>query len=308
MSPARNATATKANLLHCNINFQRIFTVFKASLRLCLTLFYLSLAGNAIAADVLASIKPLQLIARAITPDVEVLIPDGTDMHDFSLKPSSRYKLAQSKLLLWLGPVHEPYLTKIASQQDQQRQLDLSSLLTGLKPDDPHLWLSPQQAGAIAQHLTERLSQLHPEQANLYQRRLAQFQNQLTTLDTWVKAELAGLQPDYLVFHDAYYYFEQAYGFKPKAVVSNQHGQNPGAKSWIAILQQVEQGEIRCALITPDTPAAFIGRINTNDKVKIIKLDPLAADVKLESGGYLELIRTTTRAFKACAEFSNNSS
>src|SRR5690606_5339986 len=66
--------------------------------------------------QVLASIKPLQLIAAAITDGVSspaLLITANQSPHDVTLRPSDVRKVAESDLLLWVGPQMETYLAGI---------------------------------------------------------------------------------------------------------------------------------------------------------------------------------------------------
>ncbi len=88
--------------------------------RLC---FFLLIAPtlsslNATASDapeVLVTIKPLQLIAQAITKDVsnaEVLLPPGASPHNHSMKPSDARKISSADVIFWIGPDMESFLTK----------------------------------------------------------------------------------------------------------------------------------------------------------------------------------------------------
>lgn len=84
-----------------------------------ITALTLLLASQLVFADpprVLASIKPLQLIAQAITADVtevDVLLPPGASPHSHSLKPSDARKLHSADVIFWVGPSMEAFLPKI---------------------------------------------------------------------------------------------------------------------------------------------------------------------------------------------------
>lgn len=77
----------------------------------------LLLVSTHIQADnVIASIKPLTLIASELLADVaevDTLLPDGASPHDFALRPSDRIRLNNADLLIWVGPEIEPYLEKV---------------------------------------------------------------------------------------------------------------------------------------------------------------------------------------------------
>ena len=89
----------------------------KALLTLCLLL---SLSTQARAVEVLASIKPLQLIASAITqggPAPQLLLPPGSSPHDYALRPSDVRKVKQADLVLWVGPELEVFLTRLLENE-----------------------------------------------------------------------------------------------------------------------------------------------------------------------------------------------
>lgn len=80
-----------------------------------LSLFFSQFSLAAEDVKVLASIKPLQLIAHDIVGDagkVELLLKPGTSPHHYSMKPSDRRKLASAGLIVWVGPEMEQFLAK----------------------------------------------------------------------------------------------------------------------------------------------------------------------------------------------------
>ncbi|ART83037.1 zinc ABC transporter substrate-binding protein [Oceanisphaera profunda] len=88
----------------------------------------LLLSSQARAVEVLTSIKPLQLIASAITqggPEPQLLLPPGSSPHDYALRPSDVRKVKKADLVLWVGPELEVFLTRLL--EDQANSLALLS-------------------------------------------------------------------------------------------------------------------------------------------------------------------------------------
>ncbi len=86
---------------------------------LLLTLSLLQ-SGQARAMEVLTTIKPLQLIASAITeggPAPELLLPPGSSPHDYALRPSDVRRVNQADLVVWIGPELEGFLTPLLASQ-----------------------------------------------------------------------------------------------------------------------------------------------------------------------------------------------
>lgn len=95
------------------------------------------MAGSAQAdVQVLTTIKPLQLIATAITDGVsqpDVLLAPGTSPHDYAMKPSDRRKLESAGLVVWVGPELEAFLSKPLAGVDARHVLNLADAL-GIAP------------------------------------------------------------------------------------------------------------------------------------------------------------------------------
>ncbi|WP_104005353.1 zinc ABC transporter substrate-binding protein [Marinobacterium lutimaris] len=68
---------------------------------------------------VVASIKPLGMIAAALTEGVtetRVLLPDGASPHHYAMKPSDMRSLDDARLVVWVGPELERFLEKPLNQ------------------------------------------------------------------------------------------------------------------------------------------------------------------------------------------------
>ncbi len=86
------------------------------------------------AAEVVTSIKPLQLITAALTEGVtepELLLPPEGTPHHYALKPSDMRKLADAEVVIWVGPGLEQFLQKPLSRTDAQ-------IVTLLPDSAPH--------------------------------------------------------------------------------------------------------------------------------------------------------------------------
>jgi len=96
---------------------------------------------------------------------------------------------------------------------------------------DTHLWLLPANARVIAMRMATDLSTADPANAARYQANVQAFSQRLTALDQRLKARLTGVQGQaYFVFHEAFDYFEAAYGLKHAGVFSVASEVQPGAR------------------------------------------------------------------------------
>lgn len=270
------------------------------------------------AINVLASIKPLQLIAQAVTTgvaDTRVLLPAGSTPHDYALKPSDLMRVYKTDLLLWLGAPFEPYLAKPvkmrsvtdlavlnfddAMVQEQHAGHDHGG--HGHLYGDPHVWFGPDEALAIAQSLVDILVQRDAANATQYQANLEMFRNRLMLLDKELRVRFSGASnKGYLVYHDAYSYFENHYGLAHVAEVTDQPESKPGAKSLLQLRKLILNEDAACLFIEPQSDPGIVSLLRENSKLKIYQLDPLATDFDVTAEGYLAFLRHTADRFGEC--------
>src|SRR5690606_1181439 len=161
-----------------------------------------SLAANA-EVKVLASIKPLALIAEAVVQDkaqVDTLLPLQASPHDYALRASDMQRLHGADLVLWIGPELESFLQRplnnIAAtkrmtiypltglfwpQEEQERHHEVAH--THTHTHDPHLWLDPRNAVVIARALAARLGEIDTRSAARYHANAEAFAAEQESLD-----------------------------------------------------------------------------------------------------------------------------
>src|SRR5690554_3655229 len=87
----------------------------------------LSFPLHAATPHVLATIKPLQMIAAAVLEDIAepgVLLPPAASPHNYALRPSDRRQLAEADRVYWVGPELERFLQRLLEDQSTARRLD----------------------------------------------------------------------------------------------------------------------------------------------------------------------------------------
>ena len=88
-------------------------------------MFLLSFSVSSFAASsgaIVVTIKPLYSLVAQLTDGIEepvLLMKTIQSPHHYNMRPSERRLLSDAKMIIWLGPNLESYLTKIIRQQDQ---------------------------------------------------------------------------------------------------------------------------------------------------------------------------------------------
>jgi zinc transport system substrate-binding protein len=302
----------------------RIFSIFVAFIASFL------LMGSAQAeVKVLTSIKPLQLIAAAVQDGVaipEVLLPPGASPHNYALRPSDVRKVQSVDLLYWIGPDMEGFLPRVLNG----RTLPSVSVqeLPGMKlrhfaednhshaeeadehdhdhrPGslDAHLWLSPINARVIATKMTADLSAADPANAARYQSNLKAFDERLDALDVRLKQRLAGIEgKPYFVFHEAFDYFEDAYGLKHAGVFSVAAEVQPGAQHVAAMRTRLQEVGKTCVFSEPPLRPRLAETLVAGLPVKLAELDALGGYTPATAQGYEQVLEKLGNDLAGCLE------
>lgn len=302
----------------------RLFSIFVAFIATFL------LIGPAQAeVKVLTSIKPLQLIAAAVQDGVaipEVLLPPGASPHNYALRPSDVRKVQSVDLLYWIGPSMEGFLPRVLNG----RTLPSVAVqqLPGLKlrhfaednhshaeeadehdhdhrPGslDAHLWLSPLNARVIATKMATDLSAVDPANAARYQSNLKTFDERLDALDLRLKKRLAGIEgKPYFVFHEAFDYFEDAYGLKHAGVFSVAAEVQPGAQHVAAMRTRLQEVGKTCVFSEPPLRPRLAETLVAGLPVKLAELDALGGYTPATAQGYEQVLEKLGNDLAGCLE------
>lgn len=265
--------------------------------------------------QLLASIRPLQLIAIAVTGEpaqVDLLIDPLQSHHDYQLRPSDRLRLQQADLVLWIGPTLEGFLRQPLAVVEPERVLmfgedvheahDSHDHHHGDLETDGHLWLDPERAIAMAQQLAERLSTLAPMQSERWQRNSERFAERVRQVDVELKQQLSVLaqRRGYLVLHDAYGHFERHYGLQRAATWAATPEQQPGARHLQALQRQIDNDAIGCVLTEPQFEPRALQTMFADSRVQRRQLDLMAAAAPLTEDGYAVFFKQFGTTFFDC--------
>ncbi|WP_227986275.1 MULTISPECIES: zinc ABC transporter substrate-binding protein ZnuA [unclassified Salinivibrio] len=280
----------------------------------------LLLALPAQATSVMTSIKPLQLIAAGlVTQDdtVDVLLPPGASPHSYALKPSDIRGLNQADVTIWVGPELELFLSKLLA--DKPSVLTLTQVENmplrhfdgghhhhhghdhGEHNIDPHLWLGPKTTRVAAQAITEALIEAAPGKAEQYQANLTRFNDKLDQTVADIQQDLATrIQSGYFVFHDAYGYFEDAFGLAKTGHFTVDPSQKPGAKTLVTIRRGLLNHDATCIFTEPQFNPALIDAVTRHNDVNVLALDPLATSIPVAPDSYQVFLKDLGNRFTRC--------
>ena len=164
---------------------------------------------------------------------------------------------------------------------------------------DPHVWLDPMNAKVIIKEITKQLVQLDSKNSATYK---ANSKKALADIDMLTKAIKKDLNKDlrFVVFHDAYQYFENRFNIKVLGALTVNTDVMPGAEQLSEIREVIEHEKVNCIFSEPQFNPSIIKSIAKDTKVKTGILDPLGAKLDKGKNLYFDLLNDMASSFKGC--------
>lgn len=278
---------------------------------------------NAFAANVVATIKPLHSLVQAVmgdTGEAVLLINNNATPHGFKPRPSQQRSLQNADIVFYIDDSLETFMPRIRqSLPDTVQTLalmeqpglallalrDASHWQTDGNHDhgryDPHVWLNPANATAMAIVIATRLAQLDPVQEGVYRENLDSLLQRITRLDEELAVTLASIaDKPFVVLHDAFQYFEHQFRLNAMGSVSMNPSQPVSVKQYRDILRMIRDEQILCIFREPQQPGKLIDAIAFDSGIRTGLLDPLGAGFPPGARLYFELMRELAASLKEC--------
>ena len=166
---------------------------------------------------------------------------------------------------------------------------------------DMHVWLDPENAKIIINAIEEALIEADPHNARIYQGNAANVKRDLDKLITEVDAEMSPVKgTSYVVFHDAYQYFEDRFGMKPVGSITVSPETLPGAKRVKELREKIKSLNASCVFSEPQFEPKLIATVIEGTSAGKGVLDPLGVSIKAGPEMYFTLIRNMSKSLKNC--------
>ncbi|MBP2570274.1 zinc ABC transporter substrate-binding protein ZnuA [Agrobacterium tumefaciens] len=166
---------------------------------------------------------------------------------------------------------------------------------------DTHLWLDPANAKAMAQTIETALIAADAGNAATYQVNTKKLIDDLDALDAELKETVKPVKDKpFIVFHDAYQYFEHRYGVKTAGSITVSPETLPGADRVKQMQEKVRQLGATCVFAEPQFEPKLISVITEGTAAKSATLDPEAATLEPGPDLYFKLMRGIAGSLKDC--------
>lgn len=160
--------------------------------------------------------------------NVQGLMGSGVDPHLYKASAGDVTKLTNADLIFYGGLHLEGKLVEVFEKMESQNlktvavsdALDTKTLIGSeyfASNYDPHIWFDVNNWELITNFVVKTLSEVDPEQKEIYEENGTQYLEKLKVLNEEIKATISTLPQEKRVLvtaHDAFNYFGQAYGFE----------------------------------------------------------------------------------------------
>lgn len=262
------------------------------------------------------SVHPLALIVKEIAGEaagVQALIPSDVSPHHYSMRPSERRRLAEADRIFWLGPGLEPFLEGTMSDHTLVAKAHALVKAPGEKHtggghghhhssgQDPHVWLDPDQALAMAQSIKEALKSLEGIDQHRIERNHKQFQQRLADTEARIDAQFARLSSVALfTYHDAFHYYADHFGLTIAGTMTRNPERSPSARHIAGLQQALEAAPSPCIMSEAQMGGDWWRGLDMPQSATISRWDPLGGDIRIDVGGYTDFLESLADAVSRC--------
>jgi ABC-type Zn uptake system ZnuABC Zn-binding protein ZnuA len=215
--------------------------------------------------QVVTTVSPITNIVQNVGGElvtVTGIVPEGTNSHTFEPAPSDARAMAEADVVFMNGLHLEEPTRELAEANvaDGVEIVELGSMTIG--PDEyifdfsfpreagdpnPHLWTSPPYAMRYAEIVKDKLSELDPDGADLYQQNYEAFAERLDELDAAVREATDSVSPEnrkLLTYHDSFPYFAREYGWDVIGAIQPSDFAEPTAQEVADLIDQVRSEQV----------------------------------------------------------------
>ncbi len=269
------------------------------------------LASNLASAQVsiATTVRPLQLIAESIVGEsgtVTSIVGRQDSPHQFVLTPSDRLAIASADVLIWIGPELEVYLADFLNDESRS-----GSIITVLENPaltihkindeiDAHFWLNSDNGIALAKEIKDRLIEIDQAQAAQYQSRFESFVAEIETTNRDLTERFSTSHNNYLVYHNAYQYFERQFGLQHSVALLADPETQPGIQHILRTRELVENSMPNCLLVEPESSMELATTLTDGMDIRTVSVDHLGYDVLPSDNPYRQLLLQVAESFESC--------
>jgi zinc transport system substrate-binding protein len=284
-------------------------------------------------------IHALVALVMGETGEAKLLVGGAASPHTYSLKPSDAKALNNARLIFRVSEDIEPFTRKIVASLPKTVTVITLAGAPGLtllnkrtgdtfeahdhgdghghdhdhghgdhdedEAKDPvrdgHIWLDPRNGVAMVREIARALSEAAPEKAATFEANAATAIAAIEAAASEIDADLTPAKgKPFVVFHDAYQYFEQRFGVPAAGAITVSPEVQPSAKRIGEIRGKIRDLNVACVFAEPQFKSKLVATVLEGTGAKAGTLDPEGASIEAGPGAYVSLLKNLAQGLKSC--------
>ena len=260
--------------------------------------------------------------------DVELLIPAGTEPHDFEPSAKDLAKISDSDVFVYNSPGLETWTDNLTDTIDtKQTEIIQASkdikLMEGTEHDheeahdhdtqeheehghshelDPHVWLDPALAIKEVETIRDQLSKKYPDDKAAFEKNAASYIDELKKLDEEFQTAFKDAKnKTFVTQHAAFGYLANQYGLTQEAIAGISPDQEPSPSRLSELKHYVDDNQVKVIYFEENASSKVAETLSKETGVKLEVLNPLESltDKQIKDGeDYLSVMRENLTALK----------
>ncbi|MDX9859779.1 MAG: zinc ABC transporter substrate-binding protein [Rhodospirillales bacterium] len=284
---------------------------------------------------VAATLPPIHSLVAGVMEGIgeaHLLVKGGASPHTYALRPSDASLLSRADIIFWVGDALESFLVKplktLGGDADVVALAETPGLrllkvreggpwevdeelehghgagdqaLHGHGAHDLHIWLDPANAKILVDAIVAALGRRDPPRSAAYVANGERLLDRIDDLKNEIGAILAPVaDKPFMVFHDAYQYFERAFSLTAVGAISVAPQRLPGARRLGDLRERLVSAGVTCLFREPQFAPKLADTLVHGTPARIGVLDPLGAGLKAGPDLYFQLLRSNAEAVSNC--------
>jgi zinc transport system substrate-binding protein len=290
---------------------------------------------------VVVTSKPIHALVSSVMAGIgspDLLVDGPASPHTYSLKPSDARKVHRADILFRVSRQLEPFTGKLVTSLPKSVRVvslaeipgltllerreggafdELAEHGSGSDQDhkehghehahddagghDPHVWLDPENAKTMVNHIAGVLAELAPDKATALEANAAATIAGISALSDELARELAPLSgKPFIVYHDAYQYFEKRYGLTAVGTVTVSPDLPPSGKRLQELRKKIATSGALCVFAEPYFDPRVIDVVVEGTPARSGTLDPEGTKLTPGPDLYFSLMRALATNLRTC--------
>lgn len=261
--------------------------------------------------------------------EVELLIPAGTEPHDFEPSAKDLAKISDADVFVYNSPELETWTDNLTDTIDTKKTEIIQAsknitLMDGAEHDheeahddhdakeheedghdhdlDPHVWLDPVLAIKEVETIRDQLSKKYPEDQATFEKNAASYIDELKTLDEDYQAGFkAAKNKTFVTQHAAFGYLAKQYGLTQEAIAGISPDQEPSPSRLSELKHYVDDHQVKVIYFEENASSKVAETLSKETGVKLKVLNPLESltEKQIKNGeDYVSVMRENLVALK----------